>query len=347
MQKKNYSLQELASLTECKLLGNPQHIISNVADLDNATDQDASFFANIRYRQSMIKSKAGVIFIEEPLILEDGRNYLISKQPSRSFQQLVDLLHPLRKTPSGFIGIHPSATIHPTAQIGDSVTIGPQAVVDEGVKIGSRTFIGAGVYVGPDTIIGCDCTIYPHVVLREECVVGDRVVIQPGAVIGSCGFGFTTDREGNHIKLNQVGNVNIENDVEIGANTTIDRSRFKSTVIGRGTKIDNLVQIGHGVEVGPYNLIIAQTAIAGSSSTGKHVVLAGQVAVAGHLHLDDGVMVAGKSGVTKSLKTGKYGGTPAVPITEYNRNEVFLKRIETYVNQIKSLETRIQKLELK
>lgn len=340
-----YSLEALAALTNSKLVGNPKHMISGVADLETATEQDASFLSNARYNQAMKKSHAGVIFVDPQTSLLDGKNYLVVDQPSRAFQKFVDTLHPPRKNPSGFIGIHPSAVIHDTAQLADGVSVGPHAVIDEGVIIGEKTFIGAGVYIGSSSIIGSDCLVHPHVVIREGCKIGNRVLIQPGAVIGSCGFGYTTDKQGRHIKLNQVGNVVIEDDVEVGANATIDRARFKDTIIGQGTKIDNLVQLGHGVVLGPDNIIVAQTGIAGSTSTGRHVVLAGQVAVAGHLHLDDGVTVAGKSGVSKSLSRGKYGGIPAVPIHEYNRNQVYLRRIEDFIVQLKEMAKKLESLE--
>jgi UDP-3-O-[3-hydroxymyristoyl] glucosamine N-acyltransferase len=236
--------------------------------------------------------------------------------------------------------------IHETALLAEGVSVGPHVSIDEGVKIGTGTFIGAGTYIGPNTVIGSGCLIHARVVIREECQIGHRVIIQPGAVIGSCGFGYTTDKEGKHVKLNQVGNVRIEDDVEIGANTTIDRARFKNTKVSQGSKIDNLVQLGHGVNIGPHNIIVAQTGIAGSTSTGRYVVLAGQVAVAGHLHLSDGVTVAAKSGVTKSLSAGKYGGMPATALEEYNRNKVLLRNIGKYLQQIKILTDRIEKLEL-
>ncbi len=343
--KKPFTLEAIATFTNCRIVGNPHHVISGVADLETATAQDASFFSNPRYQQALKGSHAGVIFVDSQTPLLEGRNYLISDQPSRAFQQLVDTLHPPRQFPSGFKGIHPSAVIHETAQLGEGVSVGPHATIDENVKIGTGSFIGAGSYIGPDTTIGDACLIHPRVVIREECVIGHRVIIQPGAVIGSCGFGYITDKQGKHIKLNQVGNVRIENDVEIGANTTIDRARFKNTLVSQGSKIDNLVQLGHGVRVGPHNIIVAQTGIAGSTSTGRHVVLAGQVAVAGHIHLDDGVTVAGKSGVSKSLSTGKYGGIPAVALQEHNRNQVFLRHIEQYVEQLKALAKRIEALE--
>ena len=343
--KKTFNLEELAVFTNCQLKGNSKQIISGVGDLETATIDDASFLSNLRYQKAMKDSKAGVIFVDSKAALIDGKNYLISDHPSQAFQKLVDALYPPRRYPSGFKGIHPTAVIHESAQLGEEVSIGPHAVIDESVIIGARTFIGSGVYVGPETTIGFDCLIYPSVVIREGCSIGNRVIIQPGAVIGSCGFGYITDPQGKHVKLNQVGNVCIEDDVEIGANTTIDRARFKNTKVGEGSKIDNLVQLGHGVVVGKHNIIIAQTGIAGSTSTGRHVVLAGQVAVAGHLHLSDEVTIAGKSGVSKSLPSGKYGGIPAVPLQEYNRNQVYLRNIEKYIEELKSLVQRIESLE--
>lgn len=342
---KSFDLATIASMTNCKLVGDPTYQISGVADLEMADLHDASFLSNPRYLNKLAQSKAGVIFIDGNASLSEGTNYLISDQPSRAFQTLVDALHPQRKHPSGFTGIHPTAVIHETAELGENVSVGPHAVIDERVKVGSDTIICAGVYIGPDSIIGSSCLIHPRVVVREECQIGNRVILQPGAVIGSCGFGYTTDAQGRHVKLNQIGNVIIKDDVEIGANTTIDRARFKSTVVSEGSKIDNLVQLGHGVVIGPHNIIVAQTGIAGSTSTGRHVVLAGQVALAGHIHLDDGVTVAGKSGVTKSLPHGKYGGIPAIALHEYNRNQVLLRNIDKFIAQVKSVVDRMDRLE--
>lgn len=342
-QQKQYSLAELAQKTSSEPVGDPHYMIQNVADLESATSNDVSFLANENYLKAMLASQAGIICVNARVQRTEGKNYLVSENPSRCFQNIVELFHPQRKSPSGFEGIHPTAVVHPSAELGKNVTVGPHAVIDEGVTIGNNTFIGAGCYIGPDVVIGEQCVIHPRAVVREECLIGSRVILQPGAVIGSCGFGYTTDAKGQHTKLNQVGNVIIEDDVEIGANATIDRARFKSTVIGRGSKIDNLVQIAHGVVIGPCNIIVAQTGIAGSTSTGRCVVLGGQSAVAGHLHLDDGVMVAGKSGVTKSLSRGKYGGFPAVPLAEYNRNAVFLRNIENLANDVKELKNSIPK----
>lgn len=339
-----FTLEVLAELTTSRLVGDPHYVISGVADLETADPSDASFYSNPRYEQQMRASSAGVIFVDSSVSHIEGKNYLVSENPSLAFQQLIDLFYAQNVLRSGFHGIHSTAVIHETVVLEEDVSIGPYVVLDQGVKVGARSFIASGSYIGPNTIIGHSCYIHPRVVIRENCLIGNGVIIQAGAVIGSCGFGYVTDKKGHHLKLNQVGNVKIEDDVEIGANTTIDRSRFKSTVIGWGTKIDNLVQIGHGVVIGPHNIFVAQSGIAGSSSTGNHVIVGGQVGIAGHLHLDSGVVLAGKTGVAKSLAKGRYGGVPALPLSMHNRNQVYLRRIEMYVEQIKALEKRVEEL---
>lgn len=343
--KRHFTLEQLAAQTNSKLVGDPKHQIFNVADLESATSEDASFLSNPNYEKAMRTSKAGVVFVSKDVLLEHGKNYLINESPSRAFQQTLEaILGDQYHEQTGFSGIHPTAVIHPSAVIGKDVILGPHAVIDKDAVVGSGTFIGAGTFIGIGTIIGEKCYIYPNVTIRERCNIGNRVIIQPGAVIGSCGFGYTTDQNGVHTKLNQVGNVLIEDDVEIGANTTIDRSRFKSTIVRKGSKIDNLVQLGHGVVVGEHNIIVSQTGIAGSTTTGNHVVLGGQVAVAGHLNITSGTMVAGKSGVSKSiLKAGKYGGIPAVPLQEYNRNSVLLRNFEKFLDELKQLKEEYKK----
>lgn len=348
MKKTEYSLKELADITGSKLVGDKDKLIQHVADLENATDCDASFLSNPRYEQAMRKSKAGVIFVNPHLLLDENKNYLIHENPSRAFQQTIEIFFGEKLLLTGFKNIHETAVIHPSAKIGDGVQIGPLTVIDQNVVIHDNTKIGASCSIGPNTTIGKDSFLHPRVTIRENCQIGDRVVIQPGAIIGSCGFGFTTDSKGEHTKLNQIGNVIIEDDVEIGANTTIDRARFKSTKIGKGTKIDNLVQIAHGVVVGNHSIIVAQTGIAGSTEVGDHVVIGGQVAVNGHIKICKGTMLAARSGVSKSIKKpGKYGGYPLLPLNEYNRHQVLLSNIENYLKEIKDLKRKIEELENK
>lgn len=345
MKKTCLTLKEIAQLTKAEVKGNPDHLITDVADLESATSTDASFLGNPKYEQAMLSSAAGVIFISSSAQLPNGRNFLVVENPSWAFQTLLNYFHDKSTFETAFKQIHETAVIHPSAKLGKNVQIGPYVVIDQNVEIGDRSSIGPGTAIGPSTTIGTDCHIYAHVTIRERCEIGNRVIIQPGAVIGSCGFGYITDKEGVHQKLEQVGSVVLEDDVEIGANTTIDRARFKSTRIGKGSKIDNLVQIAHGVTIGPYNLIVSQVGIAGSSSTGHHVVLGGQVGLAGHIHIGDQAMVAAQAGVSKSLSSHeKYRGTPAVPLSEYNRNAVFLRNIEKYVHKIEELEQQLNEL---
>lgn len=335
-----YTLAELGALTGAQINGNPKKTITGVNTLDEAESTDVSFLGNPRYEEAMRKSKAGVICVSFEAPLVEGKGYLISDNPTLTFQKIVE--HLLRVSlKSGFQNTHLSAVIHPEALIAEGVTIGPNAVVDRGAKIGPNTHVGPNVSIGFDVVIGADCQIHPNSTIRERCILGDRVILQPGAVIGSCGFGYTPDQYGRHTKLEQLGNVILEDDVEIGANTTVDRSRFKSTIIRKGTKIDNLVQVAHNVEIGEHNIIAAQTGIAGSAKTGNHVMLGGQVGVVGHVEIDSQVLVATRGGVSKSLKKGKYRGSPAMPIHEYHRQEVHVRKLQEYIQRLKNLEKKV------
>jgi UDP-3-O-[3-hydroxymyristoyl] glucosamine N-acyltransferase len=335
-----FSLTELADLLQCELVGQSQDRILGVASLEKAEKTDASFLANPRYREAMLLSRAGVICIDHRSLVSEGKNFFISSDPSGIFQKIAELLDRHRGE-SAFTGIHSTAVIDRSAQIGQDVTIGPYAVVDANAQIGDKSTIEAHCFIGHHVQIGTDCHIHPLCVVREYCCLGNRVILQSGAVIGSCGFGYTTDAHGCHQKLKQIGIVVIEDDVEIGANATIDRSRFDATRIRRGTKIDNLVQIAHNVEVGEHNLIAAQTGIAGSAKTSHHVMMGGQVGVLGHIEISSGALIAARSGISKSIPCGKFRGSPAVPISEYNRQKIHVRKLEEYVQRIKQLEEKV------
>lgn len=339
---RGFTLGKLSELAGADLKGDPSFEIFGVNTLEEAAPTDLSFLASPRYNEAMKRSKAGAICIAKDAEKPEGKHYLISDSPSRTFQQIVEALFTL--TPSVFQGIHPTAIIHESATIGKEVTIGPYAVIDQNVQIGDGTTLSAHTFVGAGSSIGKECFLHPQVVIRERCILKDRVQVQPGAIIGSCGFGYLLNQQGKHQKLEQLGIVILEEDVEIGANTTIDRSRFKATIVKAGSKIDNLCQIAHNVEIGEHNIIAAQTGIAGSSKTGKYVVLGGQVGVVGHIELEDQVMVASRGGISKSLKKGKYRGTPVLPLEQYQRQEVYLRKIETYVKKIKELEKTVEAL---
>ncbi len=340
-----FTLEELARLTGSSLVGDAQYKILGVDALDTACSEDVSFLANPRYGEAMRQTRAGVICVNPNTPLIEGKNFLISENPSLTFQHIAELILLPEIHTSGFEGIHSTAIIHPEARIAHGVSVGPYAVIDRHAIIGENTCIGAHVSIGPGVLIGKQCLLHPHVTIRERCILQDRVIIQPGAVIGSCGFGYTTDAAGCHTKLAQLGHVILEDDVEIGACTTIDRARFKITRIGKGTKIDNLVQIGHNVELGPNNIIVSQTGIAGSSKTGRSVILGGQAGVVGHVEITDNVLIATRGGVSKSItKSGKYAGGPAMPLAEYNRLQVHLRKITEYAARIEALEANLQAL---
>lgn len=328
-------------MTGSQIHGDCELTITGIADLSQASSGDISFFSNARYAQQLEKTGASAVFVSAPEGCPSHITLLIHPEPSRAFQNIAEAFAAHRPPLTAFSGIHPTSVIHPEAILEDNISIGPYAVIDSRVQIGKNTSIGAHTYIGPHSKIGSDSIIHPHVTIREGCNIGNRVIIQPGAVIGSCGFGYTTSNDGQHTKLEQIGNVEIDDDVEIGANSTIDRARFQSTRIGKGTKIDNLVQIGHAVSIGRNCIIVAQSGVAGSTKIGDYVTIAGQVAIAGHINIASKVTIAGKSGVSKSLEAGTYGGIPVQPIHEYNRNAVLLRKMPQFVQELKDLTKEI------
>lgn len=348
----SFTLAELAKHTGAKPKGDKSYQVNGVADLKSATPSDISFLASSphtplppKYTSLLSTTNAGIVCISEDADAAAHRNYLISSNPSHTFQEIVKLFVQKRAT-SGFVGVHETAVIHETATIGKGVTVGPYAVIDAQATVGDGSVITAHVFIGTGSVIGKACLIHPHATVRECCELGDRVILQPGAVVGSCGFGYLTDKEGKHAKLEQLGNVILEDDVEIGANTTIDRARFKTTRVRQGTKIDNLVQIAHNVELGPHNLLAAQTGIAGTVKTGRSVVMGGQAGVVGHVEIGDFVMIATRGGVSKPIsKSGKYAGAPVMSLTDHNKTQVHLRKLEGYVKKLAELEKRLAALE--
>ncbi len=339
---KSFTLKELAEMTDSSYIGDPSYRLTGYDELKTATESDVSFLANPRYQELLETSKAGVICIKPSIDPIKNRNYLLTDNPSDLFQKIIHLFFDSRERASGFTGIHPSAVIHPSAEIDPSASIGPLVCIDQGVKIGAFSQIHAHVAIGARVEIGKNCLIHPNVTIREGSILKDRVIIQPGAVIGSCGYGYLTTDQGVHLKLDQIGIVILESDVEIGANTTIDRARFKATIIKEGTKIDNLVQIGHNVEVGRHNLIVSQTGIAGSTKIGDHVIMGGQCGIVGHVEIASKTILTTRSGVSKSIdRPALYGGSPVMPLSDYNRQQVLLRNIDSLTKKIKQLELKL------
>jgi UDP-3-O-[3-hydroxymyristoyl] glucosamine N-acyltransferase len=310
--------------------------IEGVAAVGEARPSEITFLGNLRYLHALRQSRAGAVFVPEDFSEEIPPITIRVANPSVAFAKIVALFAP--PPIAAVAGIHPSAVIGEDVILGEGISVGPHAVIEPGAKLGPGTVIGANCYLGHRVKVGAQCHLYPSVVIREGCLLGDRVTIHSGAVLGSDGFGYE-QVDGCHVKIPQSGIVQVDDDVEIGANATIDRARFGRTWIQEGSKIDNLVQVGHNVTVGRHCVIVAQTGISGSTKLGNHVILAGQVGLAGHIELGDRVIVGAKSGVSKNIAPGeRWFGAPAVPDRDFKRTRALVNRLEDLVRRLKRLE---------
>lgn len=333
------SLTDVLELTGGKLLrATPELQISGVATLADATSCEAAFLGNEKYFHDFLQTQAGLVLVPPGLPeYAEGPALIEVANPSLAFNALVKQFLALASTNKP--GVHPSAIVDPTARLNpERVYIGPGAVIEAEAVIGDGCDIGPGCVIGAAAVLGENCKLYARVVVRERCCLGSHVVIQPGAIIGGDGFGFLMGQNGHYERIDQVGIVEIGDHVDIGANTTIDRSRFGRTVIGSGTKIDNLVQIGHNVVIGKNCIVVAQSGVAGSSVLEDNVTLAAQVGVAGHLRVAKGVMVAAQAGVLSDLKEGEnYWGTPAVPYNQCRREYASIHRLPALIREVRAM----------
>ena len=336
------TLGELARRLECPLEGNDGIEIHRVARIESAGPGDVTFLANPKYASALASTRASAV-IAGPAVSSAPCAIIRSASPYLTFARAAGVLSPERRPDAG---IHPLASIAPDGSVDKSATVGAFAVVSSGARVGARTIIHPHAVVGADAVIGEDCVLHAHVSIRERCTLGNRVVVQNGAVIGSDGFGFAQRPDGSHEKIPQTAPVVIEDDVEIGANTTIDRPAVGETRIKAGAKIDNLVQIGHGVVLGRHVLLAAQVGIAGSTVVGDQVVFGGQVGVGGHLTIGDRVKAVGQSGITNSVKADSFvSGYPAIENSEWRRSAAIFRRLPEMRKQLKDLAERLAALE--
>jgi UDP-3-O-[3-hydroxymyristoyl] glucosamine N-acyltransferase len=332
------TLKQLADQCGAELIGDATLKISGAASLGEATPGEISFFANRKYLGLLRKTRASAIFVAPDFAEPINAAQLRVSNPTKAFEQVVLKFAP---EPITFPpGIHSTAVVDPSARLGANVSIQPLAVIEAGAKIGDNTIIGAGSYVGHETVIGSMCHIYPRVTIRERSAIGSRVIIHSGAVIGADGFGFEVV-DGRQQKIPQLGIVQIDDDVEIGANTTVDRARFGRTWIQQGVKIDNLVQIAHNVVIGKNSVIVAQTGISGSTRVGEAVMMGGQVGVVGHLEIAAGSMIAAQSGITRNLPGGVWFGSPAVPFDEAKQQIAWIHRLGKLFARVKAIEKKL------
>jgi UDP-3-O-[3-hydroxymyristoyl] glucosamine N-acyltransferase len=329
-----------------KIIGDQQLTFSGIANIEDAGEEDISFLFRPKYFNYLGRTKAKVLIVSEdaPKTRNDI-TYIETKNPNLAIHTIISNYF-LSKP--NLEGINPEAYISPKAKIGKGISIGFNVVISDRVKIGDNVKIFHNCVLMEDVKIGTGTIIYPNVTIRENCIIGDNVILHSGVVVGSDGFGYTPNEDGTYKKIPQIGNVVIENDVEIGSNTTIDRAALGSTIIRKGSKIDNLVQIAHNVKIGKSTAISAQSGISGSTEVGNYCIFGGQVGLSDHIEITDNVLIGAQSGIPKSItKSGKYFGTPAKELYDELRVQGHIRNLDKYSKKIKELEKRLAVLENK
>lgn len=337
-------LNEVAEFLDGKLSGNPNLEIEGLAKIEEAQTGDLTFLYLPAYEKYFPNTKASAILVKPGFArTRSDISYIEVNDPNKAFSKVLIKYY---SPDFPLSDIDATAFVHPDAGIGKNVSIGKNVVISAGCKIGDNVKIFHNTVLLEDVEIGDNSLIFQNVSIREKCKIGRRVVIHPGTVIGSDGFGFFTDEKGVYQKIPQIGIVVVEDDVELGANVTVDRAAFGATVIKRGVKIDNLVQIAHNVVIGEDTVISAQSGISGSTKVGNHCILAGQVGIVGHVEIGDGVIVLAQSGISKDIsKAGQYFGSPAKEVKTALKLQAHFRNLPEYVEKIKSLENQIKKLQ--
>ncbi len=335
------TLRQLADLVGGEVQGNPEVEINRLAAIDTAADGDITFVSNRKYLPLLKACRAAAVIVA-PGIEAPGKNLLLTANPYLAFAKILTLLRAEQKPAAG---VQPGAVVATSARIDETASVAAGCIIGERVEIGAGTVVHPGVVVYADVVIGRECILHGQAVVREGCRLGDRVILQPSAVIGSDGFGFAPDGEG-YYKIPQVGIVVLEDDVEIGACSCIDRAALGETRISRGTKLDNLVQIAHNVGVGNNCIIVAQSGIAGSSKIGDHCTFGGQTAIAGHLKIGDNVMIGGRGGATGNVDSDQVmSGLPLMPHKQWLRATTSFAKLPDMRKEMQQLKKRLEELE--
>ena len=336
-------LTDIASLVKGEIIGPPEANdveITGVSGIHDAQEGDISFIAAQKYLKELPACKASCVIVKEPLP-DVSITQLKVVSPYLAFAKLIEYFY---VKPKKSLGISDGSIIAEHCHIADDVTIFPFCYISDGVTIGSGTTIYPYVFIGENTVIGQQCVLFPHVTLSDTVRIGDNVIIHSGSVIGSDGFGYVFE-EGRYHKIPQVGGVIIDDDVEIGSNVSIDRATLGNTVIGKGTKIDNLVQIAHNVKIGNNSVLVSQVGIAGSSEIGDFVTLAGQVGISDHAKIDSGTIIGPQSGIRGHVTKGTYIGSPALPQRDWMKAQAIVAKLPALNKKIKELEEKIRELE--
>lgn len=329
------TLSELADLVGGTLQGDPARVVTGAAGLEDAGPEDVSFLADAQRAPELAKTRAGCVIVPQGLPGDAAQPRVAAAHAQLAFAKVLALLERERRRPPQ--GVHPTAAIHPSAELGAGVGVGAHAVVEAGARIGAGSVLYPQVYVGAEAVLGLGCLLYPQVVVRERCVLGDRVIVHPGTVIGADGFGYA-EQGGVHHKIPQVGRVVIEDDVELGANVCVDRATLGETRIGAGTKVDNLVHVAHNVRTGKGCLLVAQVGIAGSTTLGDFVVLAGQAGVSDHVAIGNRAVGLGRAAIVKDVPEGAVVyGMPARPVKEQLKLQALVAKLPELFDAVKAL----------
>ncbi len=339
---KPHRLADLAARLGGELAGDGEVAISGVASLESASAGDISFVTHKRLLPALARCRASALIVPPALANATARARVICADPYLAYARVARLLHPASAPAPG---VHPTAVIEPGARVAADAALGAWVYVGRGAVIGARSAVGPGSHIGADCSIGIDCVLHPRVTLYPDCSIGDRTIVHSGCVIGADGFGFAPD-EGSWLKIPQTGGVRIGDDVEVGANTTIDRGALDDTVIENGVKLDNQIQVAHNVRIGAHTAIAAMTGIAGSASIGSHCMIGGAVRIMGHVSIADRVQIAATSFISKSiLKSGNYSGAvPFAPGRVWLKNAAWLKNLDQLAERLISLERRLDAL---
>jgi UDP-3-O-[3-hydroxymyristoyl] glucosamine N-acyltransferase len=337
-----FSASQIANMIHGVIEGDENATISFLAKIEEAKEGELSFLANPKYNHYIYTTAASIVIVPDTLKLEKPVQCTLIrvKDAYSAFSSLLDLYNGMRLAK---VGVEQPSFIHEEASLGKDVYVGAFAYIGKGAKIGDRCKIYPNVYIGDRVVIGNDTTLFPGVSVYYDCVIGQNVIVHAGVVIGSDGFGFAPQPDGSYVKVSQIGNVIIEDRVEIGANTVIDRATMGSTIIRQGVKLDNFIQIAHNVEIGQDTVIAAQTGISGSTKVGKNVIIGGQVGLVGHINIADGSQIQAQSGVNKSIQEPgkKWGGTPAAHYNSHLRSHVVYLRLPELEKRIEELEKRL------
>lgn len=336
-----FSAQQIAELLEGEVEGNADAVVDRLSKIEEGEPGSLSFLANPQYTPYIYDTQASIVIVSKSFQPEKPVQTTLLRVDDayQAFARLLDLYNQMKHNKSG---IEENATISDSAKIGDDVYVGGQSYISDNAKVGNNTKIYPGCYVGDNVVIGDDCILYSGARIYADCKIGSNVTLHSGVIIGGDGFGFAPNSENSYDKVAQIGNVIIEDHVEVGANTTIDRATLGSTIIRKGVKIDNLIQIAHNVEIGENTVIAAQTGIAGSTKIGKNCMIGGQVGIVGHLTIGDNVKIAAQSGIQSNLKDNDVvQGSPAFNVRDYKKSYVYFRKLAQMAEEIEELKKHI------